>query len=197
MLAQLRLGLNLKFLEAFMKTTMPLSILTLLGVLLFTSNIYAQAEKGDKVIKNGSMVSLEYTLSDEKGKVIESNKGKEPLSYTQGQGQIIPGLEKGLMGMKVGGTKNVKVKPEDGYGPVDPQAFHEIPRDNVPKEALKVGATLAAKNPQGQSFPVRIHEIKEKTVVMNFNHPMAGKTLSFNVKVLDIKAAETKSPGTK
>lgn len=185
-----------------MKTTMPLSILALLGVLLSTSNIYAQTGKGDKVIKNGSMVSLEYTLSDEKGKVIESNKGKEPLSYTQGQGQLIPGLEKELMGMKVGGTKSVKVKPEDAYGPVDPKAFREIPKANVPAEALKVGATLVAKNSQGQSFPVRVHEIKDKTVVMNFNHPLAGKTLSFNVKVLDIKVAEiksseTKSPGVK
>ncbi len=185
-----------------MKTKTPLSLLSLLGVLLLTSNIYAQAGKGDKVIKNGSMVSLEYTLSDEKAKVIESNKGKEPMSYTQGQSQIIPGLEKELMGMKVGGTKNVRVKPEDAYGPVDPKAYREIPRDNVPAEALKVGATLVAKNSQGQSFPVRVHEIKEKTVVMDFNHPLAGKTLTFDVKVLDIKAQETKpseakSPGAK
>jgi len=180
-----------------MKTTMPLSILVVLGVLLFTSNIYAQAGKGDEVIKNGSMVSLEYTLSDEKGKVIESNKDKEPMSYTQGQGQIIPGLERELMGMKAGGTKNVRVKPEDAYGPVDPKAYREIPRDNVPAEALKVGATLVGRNPQGQSFPVRVHEIKEKTVVMDFNHPLAGKTLSFDVKVLDIKAQETKTSETK
>jgi len=185
-----------------MKTTTPLSILVVLGVFLFTSNIYAQAGKADKVIQNGSVVSLEYTLTDEKGKVIESNKGKGPLTYTQGKNQMIPGLEKGLAGMKVGGTKNVRVKPEDAYGPVDPKAFREIPRDNVPKEVLKVGATLTAKNPQGQSFPVRVREIKEKTVVMDFNHPMAGKTLTFDVKVLDIKAqetkpSETKSPGAK
>ncbi len=185
-----------------MKIKTPLSLLSLLGVLLLTSNVPAQAGKGDKVIQNGSEVSLEYTLSDDKGKVIESNKGKEPLKYTQGQGQLIPGLERELMGMKAGGTKNVRVKPEDAYGPVDPKAYREIPRDNVPAEALKVGATLVGRNPQGQSFPVRVHEIKEKTVVMDFNHPLAGKTLSFDVKVLDIKAQEikssqTKSPGAK
>ena len=180
-----------------MKTAMPLSILTLLGVLFFTSNIHAQAGKGEKVVKTGSTVSLEYTLSDDKGKMIESNKGKEPLSYTQGQGQIIPGLEKELMGMAVGGTKKVKVKPEDAYGPVDPKALREIPKANVPAEALKVGTTLTARNPQGQSIPVRVHEIKEKTVVMDFNHPLAGKTLSFDVKVLDVKAAETKSSEAK
>ena len=180
-----------------MKTTMPLSIFALLGVLLFTSNISAQAGKGEKVVKSGSTVSLEYTLSDEKGKVIESNKGKEPMNYTQGQGQLIPGLEKELSGMKVGGTKHVRVKPEDAYGPLDPKAFQEIPKGNIPVDALKVGTTLVARNGQGQSFPARVHEIKEKTVVMDFNHPLAGKTLSFDVKVLDIKIAETKSSETK
>ena len=176
-----------------MKRTMPLWILALFGALILTSNTFAQAGKGDKVIQNGSVVSLEYALSDEKGKVIESNKGKGPMSYTQGRGQLIPGLEKGLAGMKVGGTKNVKVKPEDGYGPTDPKAFQEIPKEKIAPEALKVGTMLMAKNAQGQGMPVRVHEIKQKTVVLNFNHPLAGKTLSFEVKVLDIKSAETKS----
>lgn len=180
-----------------MKIATPLSVVAALGLFLLTSTVFAQTTKGDKVIKNGSMVSLEYTLSDDKGKMIESNKGKGPLNYTQGKGQLIPGLEKELVGMAVGGTKKVKVKPEDAYGPVNPKAFQEIPKANLPAEALKVGATLVARNPQGQSIPVRVHEIKEKTVVMNFNHPMAGKTLSFDVKVLDIKAAETKSSEAK
>lgn len=176
-----------------MKKTMPLSLFILLGVVSLTANIHAQTGKGNKVIKDGSQVSLEYTLSDDKGKVVESNKGKEPMNYTHGQGQIIPGLERELLGMKVGGTKNVHVKPEDAYGPVDSKAFREIPKANVPAEALKVGATLVARNPQGQSFPVRVREIKDKTVVMDFNHPLAGKTLTFDVKVLDIKNPETKS----
>ncbi len=180
-----------------MKRTTPLSLVAVLGVLLLTSNVHAQAEKGTKIIKSGSTVSLEYTLSDEKGKMIESNKGKGPLNYVQGRGQLIPGLEKELMGMAVGGTKKVKVKPEDAYGPVNPKAFQEIPKANIPVEALKVGTTLVARNPQGQSTPARVHEIKEKTVVMDFNHPLAGKTLSFDVKVLDVKVAETKSPETK
>ena len=156
-----------------------------------------QKAKDAKVIASGSQVSLEYTLSDDKGKMIESNKGKEPLVYTHGNGQIIPGLEKQLLGMKVGGTKHVTVKPEDAYGPVNPKAYQEIPKTKVPPDALKVGATLVARSPQGQPFPVRVHEIKKETVVMNFNHPMAGKTLAFDVKVLDIKVAESKPPETK
>jgi len=166
--------------------------MALFGGLLLAPDISAQKGKGENMVKNGSVVSLEYTLSDENGKTIESNKGKEPLEYTHGRDQIIPGLEKELNGMKVGGQKNVRVKPEDAYGSVSAKAFHEVPKANIPPEALKIGTTLVATTPQGQSLPVRVHEIKEKTVVLDFNHPLAGKTLVFDVKVLDVKSPETK-----
>jgi FKBP-type peptidyl-prolyl cis-trans isomerase SlyD len=148
----------------------------------------AEQRASEKVVANGSVVSLQYTLTGEDGKIIDSNKGKEPLKYTQGQKQIVPGLEKELAGMKVGGEKRVTVKPEDGYGPVNKQAFQEIPKESVPPEGLKVGAVLMAKGPQGEAIPVRVHEIKEKTVVMDLNHPLAGKTLIFDVKVVDIQS---------
>ncbi len=160
--------------------------------LLFASDSIAQQQKNDKIIKDGSVVSLQYTLSDEKGKVIESNKGKQPLVYTQGKHQIIPGLEKSLAGMKVNEQKKVRVKPEDAYGPVDPKRFQEVPKEKLPPEALKVGAVLVARGPQGQEMPVRVREIKDKTVVLDLNHPLAGKTLNFDVKILDIKSNTTK-----
>ncbi len=147
----------------------------------------AQSGKEDKAVKDGSVVSLQYTLSGVDGKLIESNKGKEPLKFTQGQQQIIPGLEKGLAGMKVGESKRVTVKPDEGYGPVRKEAFQEFPKEKIPPEGLKVGAVLTARGPQGQAVPVRVHEIKEKSVVVDMNHPMAGKTLVFDVKVLDIQ----------
>lgn len=154
----------------------------------------AQSGKEDKVVKDGSIVSLQYTLTGDDGKPIESNKGKEPLKYTQGQHQIVPGLEREMAGMKVGGEKHVKVKPEDGYGPVNPGAFQEVPKEKIPAEGLKVGAVLAARGPQGQTVPVRISQIKDKTVVVDLNHPMAGKTLVFDVKVLDIQSAPPAAP---
>lgn len=112
------------------------------------------------------------------------------MHYVHGKGQIIPGLEKELAGMAVGNEKKVTVKPEEAYGPVDPRAFQEIAKEKLPPEALKVGTMLMAKGPQGQGVPVRVHEIKENTVIMDFNHPLAGKTLSFDVKITDIKSAE-------
>ena len=149
--------------------------------------IVESAEKPVAVVQAGSDVTFDYTLTDEKGAVIDSSKGKQPMHYIHGQGQIIPGLERELPGMAVGGAKKVTVKPEDGYGPVDPRAFREVPKDKVPAEALKVGTVLAAQGPQGERIPVRVHEIKENTVVMDFNHPLAGKTLSFDIKITEVK----------
>lgn len=147
----------------------------------------AEPAKDDRVVKDGMMISMEYTLKGPDGKVIESSKGREPLKYVHGQRMMIPGLEKELTGMKVGGQKNVTVKPEDAYGPINAKAFEEVPKEKLPPDGLKVGAILAAKSPDGQVVPMRVHEIKEKTVVMDMNHPMAGKTLVFDIKIVDIQ----------
>lgn len=171
-------------------------ILSFATVELFSPSapIAAQSAKDNNVVKDGAVISLQYTLSGEDGKTIESNKGKEALKYTQGRNQIIPGLEKGVAGMKIGEEKRVKVKPEDGYGPVNEKAFQEFPKEKIPAESLKVGAALVARGPEGQTVPVRVHQIKEKTVVVDMNHPMAGKTLVFDVKILDIQAAAAPQP---
>ncbi len=147
--------------------------------------------KPGSVIQDGSIVSIEYTLTDDGGKVIDSNVGKEPLTYLHGSGQIVPGLEKGLTGLKVGDQKKIVVKPEDGYR-TNPNAFQEVPKDKLPPEAQKVGTVLTTKGPQGETIAMRVHEVKDKTIVVDFNHPLAGKTLHFDVKVIDIRAAEAK-----
>ena len=139
------------------------------------------------MIKNGSVVSFEYTVSDDNGKIIESNKGEDPITYTHGQGEIIPGLEKGLSGMEVNEEKSIRVQPEDAYGPVDPKGFTELSKSEIPAAELKVGATLSAQDPKGQDLVIRVSEVKTETVVLDFNHPLAGKTLDFSVKVLGIQ----------
>jgi len=162
----------------------------LIAPLFFSSGVFAQSTaKQGTIIQSGSDVSFDYTLTDESGTVIDSSKGKQPMHYIHGQGQIIPGLEKELAGMAVGGEKKVTVKPEDAYGPIEPRAFQEVPKEKLPADALKVGTMLMAQGPKGQGVPVRVHEIKENTVIMDFNHPLAGKTLSFDIKVTEIKAS--------
>ena len=159
-------------------------------VALLASAAFAQtpaAAPGAAAVQNGSNVSIEYTLKDEGGQVLDTNKGKGPLNFTQGQQQIIPGLERELMGMHAGDEKKVVVKPEDAYGPVVPNAQTEVPKDAVPKEGLKVGTALMARSGSGETRPVVVKEIKEKTVVLDLNHPLAGKTLFFDVKVLGVE----------
>jgi len=151
-----------------------------------TSTSATEAKK-DSVVKEGMLVSFDYTLTGTDGKVLETSKGRQPLKYIHGRKMMIPGLEKELAGMKVGAEKHVTVKPEDAYGPINKNAFQEVPKEKLPPEGLKVGTILALKSPNGQVRPTRVAEIKEKTVVIDMNHPMAGRTLIFDVKILDIQ----------
>ena len=157
-----------------------------LGLTLGVAEAQSKEEATTPSIQKGSKVEIEYTLTDDEGKVLDSNKGRKPLAYTQGERQIVPGLEKALDGMHVGEQKKVTVPPADGYGEVDPQAITEVPKETVPPDALKVGTELVARNQNGATRLVRVKEIKEKTVVIDMNHPLAGKTLYFDVKVLGI-----------
>ncbi len=175
-----------------MKNTFHSVLLMVLALAGSSSMVFAQAGKEETPVKDGATVSLEYTLSGEDGKVIESNKGKEPLRYVDGRSQIIPGLEKALEGMKAGGEKKVTVKPEDAYGPVDPNAYREVPKENVPADSLKEGMALFAKNAEGEMFPVRVKEVKDKSVVIDMNHPLAGKILVFDVKIIDVQPPQAK-----
>jgi FKBP-type peptidyl-prolyl cis-trans isomerase SlyD len=139
------------------------------------------------MIRNGSVVRFEYILSGENGEVIQE---KDPVTYTHGQHEVIPGLEKELSGMKVNEKKNICLQPEEAYGPVDPKGFKEVPKTEIPAAALKVGTPLSARSSEGEDVIIRVHEVKQKTVILDFNHPLAGKTLNFDVKVMDIEPKE-------
>ena len=139
-------------------------------------------------IEPGATVQLEYTLSDDAGKVLDSNKGQSPLTYTQGERQVIAALQEQLAGMHTGEAKKVVLKPEQAFGPVDPSAETEVPKEQIPADAQVVGAQLMARNASGEGRPVVVKEVKDKTVVIDLNHPLAGKTLVFDVKVVGVEA---------
>jgi len=145
----------------------------------------AQNAAPGPVIQEGSRVQLEYTLSDSSGAVLDSNKGGEPFTYTHGQRQIVPGLESALAGKRAGDVAKVTVKPEDAYGTVDPKAQIEVGRERVPPD-VKVGSELTGRDSSGGTRSVRVKEIKDKSVVLDLNHPLAGKTLVFDVRVLNV-----------
>lgn len=139
-------------------------------------------------IEAGSNVQIAYTLKEDGGEVIETSEGRGPVTYTQGDGQLVPGLERAMLGLRPGDEKKVVVKPEEAYGILDPAAVTEVPRNMIPAESLKVGTMLMARSAQGDSRPVRVKEIKDSTVILDLNHPLAGKTLVFDVRVLAVTA---------
>ena len=143
------------------------------------------------VVGQGSVVSLEYTLRLDNDEVIDSTEGKAPLTYTHGVQEIITGLENGLEGMAVGERKQVTVSPREGYGEVHPEGRFEVAKDRIPAEALRVGATLQGEGPDGKPVYPHVAEIRETTVLLDLNHPLAGQTLHFDVHVVEIKAAHT------
>ena len=170
-------------------------LVALLGTMVNAPVIYAETTNGAEkvVVSKGKQVSLEYTLKLNEKDVVESNVGGEPMTYQHGAEEIVPGLEKALEGMAVGETKHIAVKPVDAYGEVDQKAIQEVKKALVPEHAWKVGAELEARGPEGQSLFPHVTEVKEDSVVLDFNHPLAGKTLYFDVKILEIRAeAKTK-----
>ena len=138
-------------------------------------------------------MSLEYTLTLEDKSKVDSNVGKDPLVVTLGDHQIIPGLEKQIVGMKVGDNKQIEVSPEEGYGPVDPQRRQEVEKTKVPEDARKVGAKLTGQAPDGRPVFAQVTEVKENTLVLDLNHPLAGKKLFFDVKMLKVEDAPKKA----
>ncbi|RMG70932.1 MAG: peptidylprolyl isomerase [Nitrospirae bacterium] len=165
-----------------------LSLLVLAACLVVFSSAALSKDNKKKVatVEKGKKVSIEYTLKLEDGTTIDSNVGGKPFTYVQGSHQIVEGLEEALSGMKVGDTKHVVVPPEKGYGKINEKAFIEIDKSRVPKD-VKVGSMLKGTSKDGRDFYVKVAEIKDKTVVLDLNHPLAGKTLYFDVKILDIE----------
>ncbi len=141
----------------------------------------------EKKVKENLVVAIDYTLTVD-GEIIDSSRDREPLEFLQGHGNIISGLEREMLGMEIGKSKEVEVAPIDGYGEGDETAFMEIPANQFPKNIpLEVGTELEVQNEEGQPAYARIEKIENNIVILNFNHPLADKSLHFNVEVVAIR----------
>ena len=141
-------------------------------------------------IQPNARVVLEYELRDEDGAVVDSStqEGGEPIVYVHGYGMIVPGLEVGVVGLKVGDEREVVVPPEAGFGEHDDELVLEVDRADFPRPAeVKVGDEMVAESPEGDEAIMRVLEVKADTVVVDANHPLAGKTLRYKVKVREIR----------
>lgn len=140
-------------------------------------------------ISDDVVVTMLYELTVD-GEIVDASEDDEVIEFIQGLGQIIPGLEKELYGMKIGERKSVHVPPEEGYGPSDPDAIQEIPREEFPEDLpLEPGIELELKDQDGETLYAKIISVGKKMVKLDFNEPLAGKDLFFDVEIADLRLA--------
>lgn len=138
-------------------------------------------------ITKDSVVSIEYTLTDDDNEVLDASKEMGPLEYLHGNGNLIPGLEKELEGKKAGDTFKATIKPEDAYGVFHKELVVEVERNQFPDDvAIEVGMQFEAGGPNGSQV-VTVTEVTDAKVTVDANHPLAGETLHFDVKVVSVR----------
>jgi FKBP-type peptidyl-prolyl cis-trans isomerase SlyD len=142
-------------------------------------------------VADDKVVSLHYTLTSDEGEVLDSSQGGQPLEYIQGQGQIISGLEKELYGMGVGDEKKVTVAPAEGYGEYRADQVQNLPLDAFPANMeIEEGMAVQMRDSNtGQVYQATIADIGDDSVQVDFNHPLAGENLNFDIKIAGIRAA--------
>lgn len=139
-------------------------------------------------VKANDTVQVHYTGKLSDGQVFDSSEGREPLEFTVGAGQVIPGFENGLLNMSVNEKKTINIACEDAYGPVREDMIQQVPRAELPQEiAPEVGMRLVSRTPDGHEIPLVVTEVAPETITVDANHPLAGKDLVFEVELMGIK----------
>jgi peptidylprolyl isomerase len=137
------------------------------------------------MIENGNIVNVHYTGKLTDGSVFDSSEGRDPLKFQVGSGQIIPGFESAIMGKNVGDKVTVTIDPSNAYGEEKEELFVKIPNEKLPGK-VEVGQILEATSEDGRSSQVLVHEVNDDHVVINGNHPLAGKELIFDIEVVSV-----------
>lgn len=138
-------------------------------------------------VKSGDKVQVHYHGSLTSGEVFDSSRERDPLEVQVGAGQVIPGFDNALMGMKVGDTKTVTLSVDEAYGPRNDQLINQVPREQFPVDpSPQVGMQLLASTPDGQQFPITITEIQDDVITVDANPPLAGKELVFDLELVAI-----------
>ncbi|MGR0277641.1 FKBP-type peptidyl-prolyl cis-trans isomerase [Marinomonas dokdonensis] len=140
-------------------------------------------------IAENTVVSMHYTLTDDQGQELDSSVGQEPLVFLSGAQNIIDGLDKALQGKSAGEKLVVEVAPEDAYGAVHQELIQKVPHENFQGvDEIQVGMQFMAQTPGGQQ-PVTVIGVEEDGIMLDGNHPLAGKTLNFDVEVIEVREA--------
>ena len=141
-------------------------------------------------VQNGLVIGITYKVKLEDGEVVDESEPGDPLFYLHGAENIVPGLENALTGMGLNESKTVKVTPEEGYGEYDEDATEEVERSMFPSEMeLEPGLMLTLEDNQGNLMDAVVTDVADELVTLDFNHPLAGETLFFEVKIVEIRDA--------
>lgn len=139
-------------------------------------------------VKQNDTVKVHYTGKLTDGQVFDTSEGKEPIEFTLGEGQLIPGFEKGLIDMKLNEKKTITIAKEEAYGEPRPELVQEVEKNQLPEDIKpEVGMGLVSKTPDGKEMNLMVAEVKDETIVVDGNHPLAGKDLIFDLEVVEIK----------
>ncbi|AUC85119.1 peptidylprolyl isomerase [Polaribacter sp. ALD11] len=142
-------------------------------------------------VKENNTVKVNYTGKLSDGQIFDTSEGKEPIEFTLGQGRLIPGFEKGLIDMKLNEKKTITIVKEEAYGEVNKDLIQEVKKTELPQDmAPEVGMGLVSKSPDGQEMNLMVVEVKDESIVIDGNHPLAGKDLIFDLEVVEIKETE-------
>lgn len=139
-------------------------------------------------VEEGNTVKVHYTGKLKDGQVFDTSEEREPIEFEIGAGQMIPGFEKAVVGMEKDESKTVEIESDEAYGDVNDELFLEVPKSELPDNIdPEVGMQLQVQQQEGQQIPVQITEVKDSSITLDANHPLAGKDLVFDIKVVDIK----------
>ncbi len=139
-------------------------------------------------VKQNDTVRVHYTGTLENGEVFDSSREREPLEFTLGQGQLIPGFENGVIDMKINETKTVQIRAADAYGEHRAELIQEVPKNQLPPEIKpEVGLGLVSRTPDGCEMPLTVTEVRDESIMVDANHPLAVKDLTFEIELVEIK----------
>ncbi|HQU56517.1 MAG: peptidylprolyl isomerase [Chitinophagaceae bacterium] len=144
-------------------------------------------------VKKGDKVKVHYHGKLNSGETFDSSEGRDPLEFEVGSGKVIKGFDEGVTGMQVGDKKTINIPCNDAYGPVNPEMVIDMPKERFPEDMkIEKGMPLMMSDQQGQQFQVKVVEIKDASVLLDANHPLAGKDLTFDLELVEINGGASR-----
>ncbi len=170
-----------------MNRTIKFSLFAVIAMMFLSVSAFAEEAKPAEVktIEDGKNVKMNFTIKSE-GVVLETTDGKTPFEFVYGKNKIIPGVDEALKGMKVGDKKQLDLPPDQAFGEADPKAVVEFPKDQFKQKDVKAGMVFTGHSQAGVPLKGIVKEVKPQTVILDFNHPLAGKKVQVDLEIIEI-----------